>query len=650
MRILRVLLILLICIATVILPSCGLFNGLTVNNTELKIGVSGISGHFNPFYCETEADKQIVAQTVRPVQRVATDNTLVNHSGGISYEFLGENSVKYTVSIRDDMMFSDGTNITIDDVIFYYHFISDATYDGVYKDWYLNDIEGIKEFYFDDKNYKSSIANIEKTVSEKYTLANISKDDYVKYLVESRLEGKFDGDMDSLSPDGKNNWKVYVEKLGYSNALNELGKKPTEEQLVKFVSNVEAEKNSLSYNPESWYREKLLKNYINKNYSDGIDITEISGIKKINDYTCTVVFNSRNINAVSQLNAFLVSKNYYSAEYIKGQAEKVKEINGISAVSSGPYIVTEYDDGKAVAMYNEYYTEAPCDFNRLEFVETLADDAVKDVTSGKIDVISIDATSDVVDSISEKSVSYFITNKREYYSVFFNSRSVDESARKGLMGLLSVNNMLEAEIGSYYTGLIHPMSIRFAEYPSQNNIPYYNEKNYEAYSAYATNPIKEITAYCCADENSMEYKILEAYKEILSEKKITLNVVKSDEHEMRNAILSGKADIWIDTVPDGSTCDKFDYYNSLGKLNLTGINDPQIDEMTAKIRSSIGFSDKAQMTEELLNNVMAYAIECPVCQLQTVTIYNTETINSDSLSDFDNYDGFDYVIPYLEET
>ncbi len=648
MRILKVLFIMLICIATVILPSCGIINGLTVKNTELKIGVSEISGQFNPFYCESDADKQIVAQTVRPIQRISANNMLVNHGGGISYEFLGENSVKYTVSIRDDMMFSDGTNITIDDVIFYYHFISDASYDGLYKDWYLNDIEGVKEFYFDDKNYKSSIANIEKTVSEKYTLANISNDDYVKYLVATKLEGKFDGDMNSVSPDGKS-WKAYIEKLGYSNAFNELGKKPTEEQLVKFVATVEAEKNPSGYNPESWYRENLLKNYIEKNYSDGINITEISGIKKINDYTCTVVFNSRNINAVSQLNALLVSKNYYSSEYIKGSAEKVKEISGISAVSSGPYVVTEYDDDKAVLMYNEYYTDALCDFNRLEFIATSSEDAVKNVTSGKIDVVSIDATSEIINSLSNESVSYFITNKREYYSVFFNPRSIDESARKGLMGLLSVNNMLEKEIGSYYTSLLHPLSIRFAEYPSNNTIPYYNETNFNTYSTYATNQIKEITAYYCGEENGIKYKILDAYKGVLAEKNITLNIIKADEFELKNAVVSGNADIWIDVIPDGSTCDKYDYYNSLGKLNYVGLNDVEIDEMTSKIRSSIGFSDKAQMTETLMKLVMSHAVENPVCQLQTVTIYNTETINPDSLAGFDNYDGFTYIIPFLEE-
>ncbi len=648
MRLLKVFFILFVCFLMVFLSSCSSFKGLTVNNTELKIGVEGISGVFNPFYAESDADKTIVAQTARPIQRVASDNTLVNHSGGITYEFSGEDSIKYTVSIKNDMKFSDGTNITIDDVIFFYHFISDASYNGTYKDWYLNDIEGLKEYYFDDKNYKTSITNIENTVNEKYTLSAISSEDFIKYLTETEIEGRFDGNINSVCHTGAT-WKEYIEKLGYTEALNDLGKKPTKEKLLNLIAGVEAENNPHSYNPESWYREKLYKSYIEKNYSDGIDVTEISGIKKINDYTCTVIFNSKNINAVSQLNALLVSKNHYSAEYVKGDAEKVKGISGISAVSSGPYIITEHDKGKTVAISNEYYTDAKCSFNKLEFIETSSENAAKDVASGKIDVVSVQASSSVINSLSDKPVTYLITNQNRYTTAFFNSRTLETSVRMGLIGLLSVNSVLEKEIGSYYTNLISPISIRFSEYPSKITTPYYSETAFSAYKSFTDNFVKEITAYCCNGENSLEYKVLEAYKDILAKNEITLKIVVSDEAELRNAIVSGKADMWLETVYDGSTCDKYEYYNSLGKMNYTAVNSENIDSMTSSIRSSIGFSDKKQMTETLMKYVMEQAIECPVYQLQTVTVYNTDTVDPDSLVGFDNYDGFTYLIPYLEE-
>ena len=345
----------------------------------------------------------------------------------------------------------------------------------------------------------------------------------------------------------------------------------------------------------------------------------------------------------------LVSKNFYAVEYVKGSAEKVKEIDGISAVCSGPYILSEYKNNKVTAISNNYYSDADCEFNRLVFVETSSDDAVEDVVSGKIDVVSVEASSDVINLFTNEPVSYFITNNSSYVSAFFNTRSLENSARMALMGLFNVNDVLEGEIGSYYTKLLNPISIRFSEYPSDITNHYYSESSFTAYKMVTDDFIKEVTAYCCTGEDSLEYKVLNRYKDILSEKGITMSIVNTTETSMRNAILTGKADIWLDTVHDGATCDKYEFFNSFGKYNYTGLASAEIDEMTSKIRSSIGFSDKAQMTEKLMKLVMEEAVEFPLYQLQTVTVYNTDTVSSESLEGFDDYDGFTYVIPYLKE-
>ena len=48
-----------------------------------------------------------------------------------------------------------------------------------------------------------------------------------------------------------------------------------------------------------------------------------------------------------------------------------------------------------------------------------------------------------------------------------------------------------------------------------------------------------------------------------------------------------------------------------------------------------------------IDYIIRQSVEMPVCQFQTVTVYNTETINPESISDLTGYDGFDYVIPIL---
>lgn len=647
MNIKRSVLAAFLCLAIAFLPSCKNIGGFSSVNSELKIGVSGLGGNYNPFYAENEADAEIVSQMFRPVQIKGTDNTLINHSGSISYEFIGDDKVKYTVSIDDGMCFSDGTHITIDDVIFFYHFIADATYDGVYKDWYLNDIEGLKEYYYDDMNYESSLAEIENTVTEKYSLSGISVDDFTDYLVKTKLEGRYES-ADSKTADGKT-WKEYIASLGYDREIKQLGEKPDDSAWLKLAAKVEAEKNPDAYNPEKWYREYLYENYLKSNYIDGADVTQISGIKKINDYTCSILFNSRNINAVSQINALIVPKSAYSAEYVKGSSETVKEMTWF-AIGSGPYIIAENSEKEVKMSYNEFYSDDETGFRNLRFIDMDAKgyDPIESVASGKIDVVKTFVDSKAVNSLKDSSTQYTIGNCDFYVSAFFNPRSLDIDTRKALMGLCNPTECIEEIVGSYYTRVTSPFSIRFAEYPNDITEPYYMEQTYTIYRELNDAPVKAVTAYYCGEENDIEYAFLNSYKDILQKNGISLKVIIADEEAYNEAILSGKADMWIERIYDGATIDKYEYYNAQGSFNKTGINLPQINSLTSSIRSSVGFSDKERQTVELLKLVMQEAVECPLYQLQEITVYNTGTVSVDSFSEINEADGYTYYIPKLK--
>ncbi len=643
MKTFKSLVSILLCLSVLVLSSC---KGVE-SSEELKIGVEGLTCEFNPFYAESDADREVVLQMFRSIQRRNGSNKLVNYSGGISYEFLNDSQVEYTVSINNNLMFSDGTNVTIDDVIFFYHFIADASYDGYYSNWYLNDIEGLREYYFDDKNYEASIEKIEDKIKKNYTLTTIETDDYVDYLVETKLEGKFDGNLSSLSPSGIS-WEEYLRKSGYGEAIEDLGSNPSAESVTKLVARAEAESNPLAYNPENWYRDLLYTNYIKSNYADGADVESISGIKKVNDYTCTVLFNSRNINAISELNALLVPKASLSAEYVKGSAEKVKELDGFE-VCSGAYVMAEYSEGEALLYANKYYEEN-CDFSSLRFIEISGEkDPVKLVSSGKIDVAETNATADSINGLSNKKVRYFIEDCDYYYSLFLNTRTLDLSARKALIGVCNVNQAVESQIGSYYTRPLRPISVRFEEYPSGVTQSYYSESAFTVYSMGSGEKITSVNLYYCGEESDLAYSAIMSYKDILFNKGITLNISVTDESTLAAAILSGKADMWVEPVYDGNTCDKFDYFNSSGRNNKTGINTAEIDTLTSAIRSAAGFYNKSQMTSQLMELVMEQAVECPLYQQQKMTVYNTDTVNPDSFDNITDMDGFTYCIPLLKK-
>lgn len=615
---------------------------------QLKIGVSSLGGELDPFYCEKDADREIVSQMFRTVQRRGRDNKLINYSGGISYEFVDGDKVKYTISIRDDMRFSDGENITIDDVIFFYLFIADASYDGPYKDWYLNDIEGLKEYYYDDENYAESLAGIKKTVEEKYTSSTIGEEDYVEYLVATKLEGKFSG-LDGPSPRGVS-WRAYLDGLGYSEELKTADKSPSFDDGLRLAARAEAENNPSAYDPAEWYGESLYRKYIKKNYADGIDVPNIAGVKKINDYACTAIFNSRNINAVSQLNVPIVSKNYYSVKYVKGSASKIKELEGFP-VCSGPYCVVEADSSGVLAAANEYYSDADCEFKTIKFVPLgeRGEDMVKNLVSGRVDVIKVLADAGVTGALAGKRFRTVITNCDYYAAAFFNPRSLDSAARKALMGLCSAGPALDKNIGSYYTLLFSPISSRFAEYPDEITEPYYNESAYSAYKIIGDGAIKNVTAYYAGEDSDLEYAFLTDYGKKLAEKGITLTIRLVGEDALEEAVLSGEADIWIENIPDGATCDKYDYFNGSGRYNKTTLNDPEINALTSEIRACVGFADKSRATARLMGLVMERAVECPLYQRQFATIYNTDKISEEFFPEDKNFDGFAHVLPYLKK-
>lgn len=630
----------------VILSSCsGAFNN---NADELIIGVENITGEFNPLYATGEADRNISSQIFGFVQQQVKDNSMVNSCGGISYEYVGDSQVKYTVTLRDDLFFSDGTHVTVDDLIFVYHLIADATYDGVYSDWHLNDVEGMDEYYYDDENYDASVAEIENRLLTEYSASAISASDYIAYLVMTSLEGKFKGDLDSDAPNGKT-WREYFTEIGYDAELQSLGEAPAEIELLKLAARAEVENNPLAYSPENYYRDILYSEYLGKNYSDGINVTSISGINKINDYSCTILFNSKNINTVSQINIPIISKAVYEAEYVKGHASIIRE-KSADAIGCGAYKINQSNDGEVTLTLNSHYYGGTPDFASLRFVdlEALGKEPIDAIKDGEVDIISVTATDKSVKDLDSDKIKTVFANQKCYYSVFFNTRTLEIGQRKALAGLCNFNSLLSARLGPYYTAVYMPLSIRFPEYPSEVIAPVYSETTFTGYMQLNPGGIRDINAYCCGQNGSIENAVMLEFKKILNSNGVNLNVVNTDEAGLNEAIRSGKADIWIESVPDGATSDKFDYYHSNGKLNKTGLNVAEVDFKTLQFRSTVGFIDKDEVVKNLLTLAMEQSVECPLFQLQTVTAYNIDKISPDSFGVDFNYDSYANVIPLLK--
>ncbi len=570
--------ILLICI---ILPSCSLpFTVSQAKQTTLKIGVENIKGGFNPFFDGEDMNSVIMTQMFETVQRQGDENRFENLCGSITYEFLESDKVKYTVSIDDDIMFSDGSYATIDDVIFYYYVLADASYDGRFGDWYLNDIQGLKAFYYDDKNYEEKLAEIEEQSEDK------------------------------------------------------------------------AE------------RDKKIKEYIKKNYSDGISVSEISGIRKISNRACTITFNSVNINAISQINPLIVSKAAYGAGYVKGKADIIKE-NAETPVGSGPYKYKSYNKNSGVLTMNanENYHGGKPGFDNLQFIDLTAKklDSIKAVINGTADICETSANTAKMNTVSSSGLRYNVTDAPFYTSILFNCRNVDENMRKGIMSLSNWTGEAKTDYDGCFTALYRPLSARFGEYPSDVTEPFYPvdgkkaeeffkeagcKKSGEKLLDFDGNPVG-YKMVCLSDGEDVLAKVANSFITALKSAGIELTIEFVDEEEYLKSLKKHSADMWCGPVYDNATCDKYEYYHTDGSLNYSRVSDPVLDMLLEETQKCTDYSERCSQTASMLKAVMSTAAELPLYQLKTITVYNTEVIDETTIPLDADLQGCRFIIPEL---
>ena len=133
------------------------------SDTPLVVGYSSFSSKFSPFFAETAYDMEAMEMT--QISLLTSDRTgaIVNKGiegetisyNGTDYTYKGasdleiienaDGSVDYEFNLRDDLKFSDGEPVTIDDVIFTMYALCDPTYDGS-TTLFATPIKGMKEY------------------------------------------------------------------------------------------------------------------------------------------------------------------------------------------------------------------------------------------------------------------------------------------------------------------------------------------------------------------------------------------------------------------------------------------------------------------------------------------------------------------------
>lgn len=390
-------------------------NAVDITDEEaLLVGEEGLSGVFNPLFAQSEADRMVcdlVFDTVCSVDEMGElddaaghlellqeDESTGDNADGSDFSGTGSDDAEgtgadgsteeksttdYQLTLNQGMKFSDGTDVTIDDVIFTWRLMADPFYEGSYA---LAEVPvlGMQEYYYDTKDVDSYIKNLKN-----YSSKDISEEDFITYLIDTKLNGWFDGELPG-DLDGKGTtWVEYLESNGYDAA----GVEDNADELLKLLAKCEYEHYAFSYDPYTYYQEKVHEDLL----SGGIEVSDIEGIQKIDNYSCRIQFTSVNAEALRAMTVIpILSEDYYGSGYEKGEIEKLRQLNSVP-MGSGSFVFNEYS-GDEVSLIASGSSRIQSSSEYVKIKNIAEEDKAQALKDGKIALASLSASSSLEDS------------------------------------------------------------------------------------------------------------------------------------------------------------------------------------------------------------------------------------------------------------
>ena len=306
--------------------------GATTGETPLVVGYSPFSSKFSPFFSETAYDQDVYAMT--QLGLLTSDRTgaiiykgiegeTVNYNG-TDYTYYGpadlevvenaDGTVDYNFTLREDLKFSDGEPLTVDDVIFSMYVLCDPTYEGN-STLYAQPIVGMAE-------YRAGMTTLSKALAA----AGRDNTDFTNWTEEQQT--KFWDNFDKGLVPFAQEICDYVVSAGAAAETDSVAAKASQwgftladdatvedfamaigEQYGWIFSAMEAETagSALSDLMDA----DVYNDYPVMGVKTGESAANISGIKKIDDYHMTVTMSKIDAVAIYQLGISIAPLHYY---------------------------------------------------------------------------------------------------------------------------------------------------------------------------------------------------------------------------------------------------------------------------------------------------------------------------------------------------
>ncbi len=391
------------------------------SDTPLVMGEANFSEKFTPFFADSVPDQEIVDLT--QLYLVLPDRAGALIEKGIEGETRSYNGTDYTYTgvadmdvtideaadetiyhfkLRDDVVFSDGTPLTADDVIFTYYVLSDPSYDGGLT-LYSTPIKGMKNYRANSSVAESITAEevaalvkempkeLATQINEKVIAPILTSEfdwcgdvfaDYDFDSQEACFVGFYSLDAD-YSAEGKDKDTIIADIIAqYGSDVASLGAAYAGDEAY-FDADVTA----------------LAENCIveqKKAAGEGEDVANIEGIQKLGDYEFQVITNGFDATAVYNISNILIAPLHYYGDtslydydnnqfgFTRGDLSSV-HAKDTTPLGAGPYKYVKYENKIVYLEANENYFKGAPKIKSMQWKETTEADKIPAVQQGTLD-------------------------------------------------------------------------------------------------------------------------------------------------------------------------------------------------------------------------------------------------------------------------
>ena len=483
------------------------------NTSTLVYATSTFGQKFSPFFYTTAYDEEVVSNFTGGLLAADRGGAIIHHGiegetveyNGTDYTYYGmgdvdvvqndDGSVDYNLTMRDDIVFSDGTPATIDDVIFGIYVMADPSYDGS-STVYALPIEGMADYYNSQQYLYNLLAEAgrdntdfslwdEATQTAFWASVDAAGEKFAQEIIDSVVSSyntdeytaTIEATPDEITADPALQVKFGMNMWGYGDAWTEGA------TAADFWAAIEANYDSVIEASDAETAGSSLFDLMDdfadydKLVATGDDVPNIKGIIRTGDYSLTVHMTEYDATAIYNM-SFIIAPLHHYGDVSKYDYDNNKfgfdkgDLSGVKAKTTeplgcGPYIFKSYENGVVTMEANPTYFLGEPKTKTVLFKEGEDADYVPGIVTGTYDLAVPSISEETLNAITDANsngeltgdtLTTILVDYRGYGYLGINADLVNidgdpgseesKALRKGFMTVLAVYR--DTVINSYY--------------------------------------------------------------------------------------------------------------------------------------------------------------------------------------------------------